>query len=305
MKRNFVIFFVILAFVIGFSEINWSINFSIHFGDFSQIPDYGLVIDVGVPFIEVYVDDFYAGTTNIFGYLVLNFKEEGFHTIRVEGESYLESSVVVYVEKTGKIVKIPVEKAGKLAIFTNVYPVNIYANGKYYGVVRNNNEEIKLPCGEFLVTFESPGYNPIVKRVLVEFDNISAVELAFEKLELSMNIRSEYDEFSPNNDWYNDKWVLEIFLSTYATVTVNIFDENNQLVYTDSFYGKPNLNIFTWNGIERDGLYKVEVVADDGKTSCKKETSVVINNKHYTYLKEIIVSSVVLMFGTIIYFILK
>jgi len=303
-KRVIFSFLLILS-VLSFSNVNWSININLNFGAPQNIPDYSILIDTGVSFVDVYIDDVYAGQTDIFGQLLVNFDTSGYHTITIKDEDYLNISVLVFVDKTGKYLKIPLVEAGKLVVFSNTYPVNVYINGYYYGTIRSIDEEIKLPEREHFVTFESPGYNPITKKVYIKFEEKGAVNLNFEKLKLELNIRSKINEFSPNNDWYMDRWELEIYLSTYATLTVDILKDDIK-IFERVFSGKPYLNLFTWDGsgASEVGEYLVKVIANDGNDEIVKETKVLLDDK-YTYLKEIAITSLIMMFGTILYFVLK
>ncbi|QTA37888.1 PEGA domain-containing protein [Thermosipho ferrireducens] len=300
--KKIILFIFLLFSLLIMADVSISVGFSIYFGNFQDIPEYSILINVGEPLIDVYVDGVYAGKTDVFGSLLIKFSSAGYHTITLEGEYYLKATYNFYVDKEGTYLNLPLQPAGKLTIFSNVYPVEIYGNGIYFGKVYSLEDSIKIPVGTFNLIFSSPGYENATSTVTINFQESQAVEVNFIPKKLKMYIRSKNNSFSPNGDWYNDKWQVEIFLSTYATVTITIVNDNNKIVYFYTFRGKPNLNIFTWDGSNvSDGNYKVIINSQTENESKTVETYVSIDRSNYTYLKEITLSFITVFFGYLLY----
>ncbi|MBT1247935.1 MULTISPECIES: PEGA domain-containing protein [unclassified Thermosipho (in: thermotogales)] len=299
MRKTLICVFLVFGLMI-FSE--FSINFGIMFGNYDVEP-YTLIL-ITEPFLDVYIDGDYIGQTDIFGQLKISFGREGYHFVEIKSDSYLVISKNVFISANGVILKIRPQKAGSIVIFSNVYPVNVYLDNAFYGVVKDKKDELKIPIGAHKLKFFSPGYKVIEKDILISFKEKVPVELNFHKKNLDLYLRNSYDEFSPNGDWYRDKWDLEIFLTTFATITIDIFSENEK-VESYRFSGVPGENIFKWNGIKKTGEYLVVVTAYNESEKVMKDTNVKINMEKYTYLKEITILGLFVIFSGIVYVILK
>ncbi|ABR31393.1 hypothetical protein SU69_07860 [Thermosipho melanesiensis] len=300
MKKIFALLLVVFS-VISFSEI--SISFGISFGNLEGLSDYSLVIVTGESFMDVYVDGEYMGQTDIFGQFIVTFEESGYHFVEVQSEDYIVFSRMIFIRKEGVVLKLKPIKAGRIVVFSNVYPINVYIDGIFWGEIKNENEELKLPIGEYKVMFSSPGYEKLEKELVIDFKRVTPVELFLKKLPLEMYLRSDYNEFSPNGDWYRDNWELEILLTTFSTVTVDIY-KGDLKIDNYVFSGVPGVNLFKWNGVKEEGDYLVKVSAYDEDEIVTKSTNVKINMK-YTYLKELVIISLLSLVGVIVYSIVK
>jgi len=290
--RRFLIFLVIFASVFIMAD---SIFLNFYFGPPYPkiIPEYGLWIETGVPNANVYVDGYFVGQTDIFGILIIQFKEEGYHTIKIDADNFMPFTKTLYIEKDGVRIYVNLEKAGKIMVFSNVYPVNVYVNGNYYGTINNETEAMKIPAGSNQIIFSSPGYEYISKKLFLDFKEVKIFELNFIPKKLEMNIETNYTEFSPNNDWFRDTWDLRIYLSTFANVKIEIYNkETGELVLERTFQGKPNYNYFTWKGENAgDGDYLVKIIAENGKEKVERKITVTVDRKKYVYIKQIFLTS--------------
>ncbi|MBO8160258.1 MAG: PEGA domain-containing protein [Thermosipho sp. (in: Bacteria)] len=292
MKKLLVLTFIVFS-VLLFSTTNINLFFSVFWNYPPSLPDYGLWIETGIPYADVYVDGYYAGQTNIFGYIILAFEEEGYHNIKIEAEDFLPFTKTFYIDESGLRVYISLEKAGKLMILSNVYPVSIYINGTYFGSVNDENEVIKIPTGSNQVVFSSPGYEYIEEKIFISFKEIKIMKLKFKPKKLEMNIETSYTEFSPNNDWFRDSWKLRIYLSTYANLKIEISKQKTgEVIYEKVFEGKPYYNNFTWKGENADnGVYLVKVIADNGREKVVRTITVTVDRNKYMYIKQIVLIS--------------
>lgn len=289
LKKLFILMFIFTAFL----TFAGNLSFSVYIGFPPKLPEYGLWVETGIPYANVYIDGYLVGQTNIFGYLIIAFEEEGYHTLKVEADYFMPFSKVLYIDKEGLRIYINLQKAGKIMVFSNVYPVNVYVNGDYFGTIKNETEALKIPAGVNQITFSSPGFETITEKIFLDFKEVKIFELDFKPRELVMNIQTNYTEFSPNGDWYRDSWNLKIYLSTYANVKIEIFNKNTgELIFERSFEGRPYNNYFTWKGENaNDGDYLVRVTADNGKEKVERNITVTVNRQKYVYIKQIFFAS--------------
>ncbi|SHH21277.1 PEGA domain-containing protein [Thermosipho atlanticus] len=291
MRKLLVFILIILSLIIFAGKI----SFTIFIGYPPEIPEYGLWIETNVPYANVYINGYFVGQTNAFGYIILVFEEEEYLNIKIDAENYVPFTKTVYIEKSGLRMYVNLEKAGKLMVFSNIYPVNVYLNGSFYGTISDETDVLKLPSGEHKLILTTPGYEYIEKKLFLDFKEVEVLHINFKPKKLEMNILTDYTEFSPNNDWYRDTWNLKIYLSTYATIRIEIIKKSTgEVVYEKTLNGKPNYNIFTWKGENADdGVYLVRVVASNGKEKVERNLTVIIDRTKYFYIKQIFFISII------------
>ncbi|HBT38770.1 MAG: Uncharacterized protein XD58_1090 [Thermotoga sp. 50_1627] len=254
------------------------------------------------PFSWVYVDGIYRGITDINGVLVLTFQTPGQYRISVTKSFYLPFEGVVLVTQAGQaVVQASLKRAGQLRVFSNVYPVEVYAEDYYLGTIRSVKDTVLVPEGSQYLTFKASGYQPQTHMVNVAYAKETAVNLTLVEETLTVNLKIEPKTFSPNNDWYQDATSFYIYLSKPADLIVNVVDKSDRTVWTKSLKGKAGTNVLAWygTGVE-DGEYVVEVVARTPEESYTARETVFVDRSVYTYTKEKILTVSAIGLGAVL-----
>jgi len=249
--------------------------------------DYVVVVRAE-PLSWVYVDGMYKGMTNLDGVLVLTFQSAGQYRITVTKAFYLPFETVLVVTQPGQtIVQVPLRRAGQLRVFSNVYPVEVYAEDLYLGTVRSVRDTILVPEGSQYLTFKASGYQPQTLLVNVAYSRESTVNLTLIEEALVVNLKVEPKTFSPNNDWYQDTTTFYVYLSKPADLEIRVLDRSGRTVWTRSLKAKAGTNTVVWygTGVE-DGEYVVEAVARTAEETYTARETVLVDRSVYTYTKE-------------------
>ncbi|HOJ95146.1 MAG TPA: PEGA domain-containing protein, partial [Fervidobacterium nodosum] len=171
MKKIFTIIISITLLAGVFAQFSFQII--IGFGNtptpnIDSLGDYSVIIYTGEPFATVYIDEAFAGKTDTFGKLVVQFSSEGYHTVWVvSSNQYITYERVIFkVEKQPKYVYVFGTGLGKLTVFSNVYPVYVYTlDGKGAGVIEKRGDSLLVPTGNYKIRLESPGYETLESQV--------------------------------------------------------------------------------------------------------------------------------------------
>jgi len=254
------------------------------------------------PFSWVYVDGIYRGMTNIEGVLVLTFQTTGQYRITVSKSFHLPFEGIVLVTQTGQvIVQAPLKRAGQLRVFSNVYPLEVYAEQYYLGTLKSVKDTVLVPEGSQYLTFIASGYQPQTHLVNVAYGKETTLNLTLIEETLVVSLKVEPKTFSPNDDWYQDTTTFYIYLSKPADLIVNVVDKSGKTVWTKSLKGKAGTNIVTWYGTEvEDGEYVVEVVANTPDESYTAREAVIVDRSVYTYTKEKILTISAIGLGAVL-----
>lgn len=249
--------------------------------------DYVVVIRAE-PLSWVYVDGIYRGMTNLEGVLVLTFQSAGQYKITVTKAFYLPFETVLVVTQPGQtFVQIPLRRAGQLRVFSNVYPVEVYAEDLYLGMIRSVRDTILVPEGSQYLTFKASGYQPQTLLVNVAYARESTVNVTLIEEALVLNLKVEPRTFSPNDDWYQDTTTFYMYLSKPANLEVRVLDRSGRTVWMRSLKAKAGTNTMVWygTGVE-DGEYVVEAVASTENETYTARETVLVDRSTYTYTKE-------------------
>lgn len=313
--RKFIILFGLTLSVILYAQFSFQII--IGFGNvpifsLENLPDYSAVIYVGEPFVDVYIDDKFAGKTDMYGRLVVQFSSEGYHTVWVISSNQFISyeKVIFKVEKKPSYVYVIGTGLGKVTVFSNVYPVYVYMpNGKGAGVIQKYGDSVVLPVGTYEITLSSPGYENLKTQVNVLYGKEVPVWLEFKPVEFKLELVVTPEKFSPNNDWTDDECKIKIYSSRKAEGVLQIIDFSGKIVYEKKLSVMPGTTEVKWDGGgNKDGTYTVYVLLSDGIKEMKRESKVTIDTSTYTYQKELTLTFLALFiafFGYLIYESLK
>jgi len=313
--RKFIVFIEIIIAVILYAQFSFQII--IGFGNtptfsLDNLPDYSAVIYVGEPFVDVYIDNTFAGKTDAYGRLVVQFSSEGYHSVWViSSNQYVAYEKVIFkVEKKPTYVYVTGTGLGKVTIFSNVYPVYVYMpNGKGAGVVQKHGDSVVLPVGTYEITLSSPGYENVKTQVNILYSKEVPIWLEFKPVEFKVELVVSPEKFSPNGDWTDDECRIKIYSSRKAEGVLQIVDFSGKIIYEKKLSVMPGTTEIKWDGGgNRDGTYTVYVLLSDGVKEIKKEAKVVIDTSTYTYQKEIALTFLTLFiafFGYLIYTSLK
>ena len=241
------------------------------------------IIFVGDPGVSVYVNFTLAGKIGENGRLTLSFSSGDF-TVSAGGDWYIqvgEPQIVKMGEEV--LVFLNVEKASRIRILSNVYPVSVFVDGNYYGDVDSPSDTLKVPAGYRKVALKSEGYKSVVKDIALPWKEVTSVPVKFEKLPKELKIYLSSESFSPNGDWYNDELEVHIYSTFESKAKLVIRDESGRKVLSKYVDLKEGDNIFKWDGKgAEDGVYEITVSAEKLKTSAQ----VKVDRSHYTYTKE-------------------
>ena len=241
------------------------------------------IIFVGDPGVSVYVNFTLAGKIGENGKLSIGFSTGDF-VVSAGGEWYIQTGEPQVVKMGDDVlVFLSVEKASRMRILSNAYPVSVFVDGKYYGDVDSPSDTLKVPAGYRKVVLRCKGYEDIVKEVALPWKEIVSIPVKFEKLPKELNIYLSSDKFSPNGDWYNDELEIHVYSTFRSKAELIVKSKNGKEIMHKDIDLKVGDNIFKWNGMgAEDGVYEISVIAGN----LKAEEKVTIDRSHYTYTKE-------------------
>lgn len=255
------------------------------------------------PFASVYINGVYAGISDINGLLQITLSTSGEHRITVSKSWYLVFDGLVYVSQPGQVVfYAPLSRAGSLRVYSNVYPVEVYSQERFLGRVDSVKDTVYVPEGSVYITFKASGYIPETRLLNISYLKETSVNINLVEEALSINLKVEPKEFSPNGDWYNDYTTFYVYLSKPAQLTISVVDNNQNTVWQWSGKGKAGSNQLSWDGKGiPDGDYTVKAVAQTDKETFVATDLVRIDRSHYTNTKEIILTTTFVAIGALIF----
>ncbi len=246
---------------------------------------------VSQPFVEVYVNGSPVGCTNALGHFYFTFSGTNLtFSMSAISPYYIQTGPAQVINISPKIqaLYIPMEPAGYVRVFSNSYPVDVFANGVYVGRISGVEDKVKVPARDLELKLVSPGKNPILIRTAVAWKSTATVNVEFEEKPLSVKLIPSYEEFSPNGDWYRDDIKFHVYLSRPEDFELVIM-RNDEVIRRFSRKGNEGDNVVVWNGVGKDGkivpdgTYDVVVRVEDLESSCK----IIVSKEVYTYTKEI------------------
>lgn len=294
MKKIFTVIISITLLAGVFAQFSFQII--IGFGNtptpnIDSLGDYSVIIYTGEPFATVYIDEAFAGKTDTFGKLIVQFSSEGYHTVWVVSSyQYITYERVIFkVEKQPKYVYVFGTGLGKLTVFSNVYPVYVYTlDGKGAGVIEKRGDSLLVPTGNYKIRLESPGYETLESQVSIAYAKETPIWVEFKPLPFNLELIVKPEKFSPNGDWKDDECYIKIYSSRSAEGTLQITDFSGKIVLEKSLTVKPGTTEIKWDGGgNKDGTYTVSVLLSDGINRVEKKANVIIDTSTYTYTKEI------------------
>jgi len=249
------------------------------------------------PFSEVYINGRYYGMVGISGQLTIPVDSTGRFIVTVRKTWYLPFEGEVVITSPGRVVVFAtLKEAGTLRVFSNVYPVEVYSEGRYLGKVFNVQDVLSVPVGSRELTFKAEGYQEITMTVQVAPRRETTVNLLFRPKILEVNLVVSPQRFSPNDDWFEDQTTFYVYLSKPAQITVEVVDQRGQTVWRRQARGIEGTNRFVWDGKGvPDGTYtvRVRVTADDEVQEI--EQYVIVDRSRYTYTKEIVLTTLIVI----------
>ena len=260
------------------------------------------IIFVGDPGISVYVNFTLAGRIGENGRLSLSFSSGDF-TVSAGGDWYIQTGEPQIVRMGDEVlVFLSVEKASKIRILSNVYPVYVFVDGNYYGEVDSPSDLLKVPAGYRKIALKSDGYKDVAREIAFPWKEVISVPVNFEKLPKELKIYLSSSSFSPNGDWYNDELEIHVYSTFKSKARLVVKSEEGKEVLSEDVDLNEGDNVFKWDGKgAKDGAYEITVSAGNLKASAE----VRVDRSHYTYTKEwaIALLSIVLMSSAaLIYF---
>ncbi|MGC8819759.1 MAG: hypothetical protein ACP5PP_01425 [Fervidobacterium sp.] len=294
MKKKLILLITVIFVTFAFTQISFEII--IGFGNvptfsLDNLPDYSVVIYVGEPFVDVYIDSLFAGKTDAFGRLVVQFSSEGYHVVWVvsSNEFINYEKVIFKVEKKPSYVYVRNTGLGKLTVFSNAYPVYVYLpDGKGAGIIEKYGDSLLLPVGNYKVRLSSPGYESVESQVNILFKKDNPLWVEFKPLPFNLELIVKPEIFSPNGDWKDDECYIKIYSSRKADGVLQISDFSGKIVYERKISVQPGTTEIKWDGGgNKDGTYTVTVLLSDGISKIERKVNVIIDTTTYTYTKEI------------------
>lgn len=260
------------------------------------------IIFVGDPGVSVYVNFTLAGRIGDSGRLSLSFSSGDF-TVSAGGDWYVQTGEPQIVKIGDEVlVFLSVEKASKMRILSNVYPVSVFVDGKYYGEVSSPSDLLKVPAGYRKIALESKGYRNITEEVALPWKKVIDIPVELERLPKELKIYLSSKSFSPNGDWYNDELEIHVYSTFKSKARLVIKSEKGEEVLSESVDLDEGDNVFKWDGKEaKDGLYEITVSAEGLRATAEVE----VDRSHYTYTKELTIAflSMVLISSAALFYI--
>jgi len=255
------------------------------------------------PFANVYVNGIYAGIADINGVLQITLSSSGQHRITVSKSWYVVFDGFVYLSQPGQIIfYAPLRRAGSLRVYSNVYPVEVYSEDKFLGRIESVRDTISVPEGSQYITFKAAGFIPETRLLSFSYLRETSVNIDLIEEVLSINLKVEPSEFSPNGDWYRDNTTFYIYLSKPAQLTISVVDSDQKILWQWSGNGKAGSNQIVWDGKGvADGEYTVKVRAQTEKEVFVTSGFVKIDRTHYTNTKEIILTTTAIALGALVF----
>ncbi|AEH51524.1 PEGA domain-containing protein [Pseudothermotoga thermarum] len=267
-----------------------------------------LVVVQAEPFSMVYLNDIYYGMVGIDGKLEITLTSYGQYRVRVVKDWFVAYESVVYTSPNTRIViAAQMKRAGALRIFSNVYPVEVYIEGKFIGRANSVKDLLYVPEGTQYVTFKSDGYIPETRMLTFNYTKETAVNINLIPEALMVDLKIEPEAFSPNGDWYKDTTTFYIYLSKPAQLVVEAIDQNKNVVWSWRGKGKSGTNTIIWTGVGLpDGTYEIRVTALTDSEAYYVSRPVTIDRSVYTYTKEITLTVLGIgLFGVLLFFLLS
>ncbi len=267
-----------------------------------------LVVVLAEPFSMVYLNDFYYGMVGIDGKLEISLSSPGQYKVKVVKDWFIAYESVVYTSPNTRIVvAAQMRRAGALRVFSNVYPVEVYIEGKYLGRINSVKDTLYVPEGTQYVTFKSDGFVSETRLLTFNYMKETSVNINLIEEALALDLKVEPEIFSPNGDWYQDTTTFYIYLSKPAQLVVEVLDQSQTVLWKWSGKGKSGTNTIIWTGSGlSDGTYEVRVTARSDTEAFYASRPVTIDRSVYTYTKEVTLTVLgVGLFGALLFFLLS
>ncbi|PLV56842.1 FlgD immunoglobulin-like domain containing protein [Thermotoga sp. SG1] len=249
------------------------------------------------PLSQVFINGNYVGTVDVTGQLVLTLNSSGKFVVTVKKTWYVPFEGEIIITSPGEFVIFAnLREAGALRVFSNVYPVEVYAEGMYLGKIYSVKDVLYVPAGTVTLTFKAEGYKEKALTVQVKPRSENTLNIFLEEKVLELNLKIEPKKFSPNGDWYEDQTTFYVYLSKPADLRIEVLDDQGEVVWSRRLTGSEGTNKITWNGKGvPDGRYKVRVIATTENEIQSVEQEVIVDRSKYTYFKELFIGSTLLI----------
>ncbi|AJG40057.1 MULTISPECIES: FlgD immunoglobulin-like domain containing protein [Thermotoga] len=249
------------------------------------------------PLSQVFINGNYVGTVDVTGQMVLTLNSSGKFVITVKKAWYVPFEGEVIITSPGEFVVFAnLREAGALRVFSNVYPVEVFAEGRYIGKVYSVKDVLYVPAGTVTLTFKAEGYREKTVTVQISPRGERTLNIYLEEKVLELNLKIEPQKFSPNGDWYEDQTTFYVYLSKPANLSIEVLDDQGRVVWSKRLMGSEGTNKIIWNGKGvPDGRYRVRVTATTESEVQSVEQEVIIDRSEYTYFKELFIGSTLLV----------
>jgi len=273
---------------------------------FSQENDKVTIVFVSQPGVNVYINGSFILTIGSSGNATFSFSLGNSYDIYADSDYYIQiGDPLITTTSDGKtVVFLNMKPAAWIGVISNVYPVEIFVDGVYYGTIESEDDMVKIPAGVHDIIISSTGYVDEKLSLSISWKEEKYVKVTLKKAKPELYIILPYSEFSPNGDWDKDELEIKIYASQPATATVLIKDLGGKIYMEKQVLLSAGVNEFKWDGKGApDGEYVLQVSAM-GKT---QERRVTVTRKNYTYKKEIIFATLGLFSALVIaaFFLLK
>jgi len=250
------------------------------------------VIIISMPDVDVYVNGRFVGTVGFSGKLPLSLSIGTTFYVNIDSYDYVQiGDPIIYKEEGVVMVFINAKPAAYLGVISNVYPLDVFTEGNYWGRIDGPKDLVKLPAGKHKVTLKKEGYKLYEATIALSWKEKTYISAELEKLPFQLKIFVDPEVFSPNGDWKDDLTTIGIYTTSSEVAKLFIKSSGGQLIFQKSLITKPGLNEVTWNGGDApDGTYEVIVECRDKMA----KASVRIDRSAYTYKKEITLSLIAL-----------
>lgn len=177
-----------------------------------------------------------------------------------------------------------------LKIKSNFYPINIKINDQNV-LLFSDDQLIVVKPGKIKITYNNNSFFYLAEKGNNLISLVKNIQL-----KPKIKIINYTNTVSPNNDWYNDKFKIELNSNTYAHIKIKIMQKEFE---KDIFPGD-NKIYFDFSNIQ-DDIYTIQIKVYNDKGDFEKNLKVIVDRNRKSYGREFLFGFIIFFAGIIIW----